>query len=182
MLSASLNKTFPSFLLNCVYKIVSRFIANRIKKVLDKIIAKDQTGFIIKGRYIGENIRLIYDIMHYTQKLNIPGMLLLSDFEKAFDFLVVSGVVKSIYKKKNTQKNNKQTKQQQHHEQLAKKAQLPSLDFYCLCCIPHHKNKVTCMDVQTSYTCSDQCILLCIHTGYVHCRSLRLPVVLSKSV
>ena len=73
-------------LLNCIYKITSGCIANRIKKVLDIIIAKDQTGFI-KGRYIGENIRLIYDIMHYTEKLNIPGMLLLIDFEKAFDSL-----------------------------------------------------------------------------------------------
>ena len=37
-------------LLNCIYKIAC--IANR-KKVLDKIIAKDQTGFI-KSRYMGE--------------------------------------------------------------------------------------------------------------------------------
>ena len=42
---------------------------------------------IIKGGYIGGNIRLIYDIMHYTEKPNIPGMLLLIDFEKAFDSL-----------------------------------------------------------------------------------------------
>ena len=56
----------PITLLNCIYKIASGCIANRIKKVLDKIIAKDKTGFT-KGRYIGENIRLIYDIMLYTE-------------------------------------------------------------------------------------------------------------------
>ena len=38
----------------CIYKFASRCIANRIKKVLDTLIAKDQTGFI-KGRYRGEN-------------------------------------------------------------------------------------------------------------------------------
>ena len=82
-------------LLNCTYKIASGCIANRIKKVLDKIIAKDQTGFI-KGRYIGGNIRLIYDIMHYTEKLNIPGMLLLIDLEKAFDSISWTFIQKAL--------------------------------------------------------------------------------------
>ena len=76
----------PSTLLNCIYKITSGFIANRIEKVLDKIIAKDQTGFI-EGRYIRENTRLIYDIIHNTEKQNICGMLLFIDFEKAFESL-----------------------------------------------------------------------------------------------
>jgi hypothetical protein len=48
------------------------------------LIDFDQTGFI-SGRYIGENIRLIYDILQYTEENEIPGLLLLIDFEKAFD-------------------------------------------------------------------------------------------------
>ena len=48
-------------LLNTVYKIGSGVIAKRFKTVLDKLIDFDQTGFI-SGRYIGENLRLIYDI------------------------------------------------------------------------------------------------------------------------
>ena len=36
-------------------------------------------------RFIGENIRLLYDIMMYTDINDIPGLLLLIDFEKAFD-------------------------------------------------------------------------------------------------
>ena len=39
----------------------------------------------IKGRYIGENIQLIYDRLHYTELHMLPGMLVLIDFEKAFD-------------------------------------------------------------------------------------------------
>ena len=74
----------PITLLNCTYKIAAGCIANRIKTVLDKIISKDQTGFI-KRRYIGENTRLIYDIMQYTETHNIPGFLVLVDFEKVFD-------------------------------------------------------------------------------------------------
>ena len=48
------------------------------------MIHTDQTGFIA-GRYIGENIRLIYDIMQNTEQNNVPGLLLSVDFEKAFD-------------------------------------------------------------------------------------------------
>ena len=44
----------------------------------------DQTGFI-KGRYIGENIRLIIDIMEHTQSESMPGILVSLDFRKAFD-------------------------------------------------------------------------------------------------
>ena len=74
----------PISLLNIVYKIASAGIANKIKPTLQKLIHTDQTGFIC-GRYLGENIRLIYDIIHYTEEVNIPGLLLLIDFEKAFD-------------------------------------------------------------------------------------------------
>lgn len=74
----------PITLLNVVYKIASGTLANRLKKHLDKLINPDQTGFI-SGRYIGENTRLIYDMMQYTEENDIPALLLLIDFEKAFD-------------------------------------------------------------------------------------------------
>ena len=37
------------------------------------------------NRYIGDNIRLIYDLISYLNKENMPGLLLCLDFEKAFD-------------------------------------------------------------------------------------------------
>lgn len=39
----------------------------------------------MKGRYIGENTRFIYDLLAYTEFKNILGLLVLIDFEKAFD-------------------------------------------------------------------------------------------------
>ena len=57
----------PISLLSVVYKLASSAIANRIKKVLDSIVSKTQSGFI-EGRYIGESTRLIHDIMSYTEK------------------------------------------------------------------------------------------------------------------
>ena len=52
--------------------------------IAERIISKEQTGFL-SGRYIGENTRLIYDILHITDELDLPGLLLIIDFEKAFD-------------------------------------------------------------------------------------------------
>ena len=49
-------------------------------------INNDQTGFL-KGRFIGENIRLINSVIDYAEKQNIPGLLLFVNFEKEFDTL-----------------------------------------------------------------------------------------------
>lgn len=85
----------PISLLNTTYKLASSCIAERIKCVLEKLISTDQTGFI-PGRYIGENIRIIYDIMHHTEKNDIPGILLLIDFEKAFDSISWTFLYKTL--------------------------------------------------------------------------------------
>ena len=74
----------PITLLNCDYKIAAKALANRLKKVLPKLVNSDQTGFM-KGRFIGENIRLIDGVINFAEAENIPGLLLFLDFEKAFD-------------------------------------------------------------------------------------------------
>ena len=76
----------PSTLLNADYRIAAKAIANLIKTILSKLINNDQTGFM-KGQFIGENIRLIDGIIQYATQHNVPGLLLFTDFEKAFDFL-----------------------------------------------------------------------------------------------
>ena len=74
----------PISLLNIDYKIVTKTIADRISKVLPKLIHEDQTGYV-KGRNIGQNISLVKDIMKITALENIPGMSIFIDFKKAFD-------------------------------------------------------------------------------------------------
>ena len=76
----------PITLLNVDYKILARAIAKRIELKLPKLIHSDQTGFV-KGRFIGQNVRLLNDIMEYTELNKIPGIMVLIDFEKAFDTL-----------------------------------------------------------------------------------------------
>ena len=74
----------PISLLNCDYKIAAKAIANRFKHVLPNLIDNDQPGFL-KGRFIGENIRLVDGIIKHAAAKNLPGLLLFLDFEKAFD-------------------------------------------------------------------------------------------------
>ena len=85
----------PITLLNVLYKIISGCLSHRIKQTLNPIISDTQTGFL-KGRYIGENTRFIYDIMAYTETNNIPGLLVLIDFEKAFDSMSWSFIYKVL--------------------------------------------------------------------------------------
>ena len=46
--------------------------------------------------YIGENIRLIIDIMEHTKSESIPGILVSLDFRKAFDSLEWSFIMKAL--------------------------------------------------------------------------------------
>ena len=73
-------------------------IANRINTIIDKLISGDQSGFI-SGRYIGDNTRIVYDLMQFVDEKDIPGLLLLIDFEKAYDLLswsFIKNVLKSF--------------------------------------------------------------------------------------
>ena len=59
-------------------------ISERLKTVLETLINNDQTGFI-SNRFIGENTRLIFDIITYAELEQIPGLLIVVDYAKAFD-------------------------------------------------------------------------------------------------
>ena len=74
----------PISLLNVDYKILSKVLAERLKKVLPHIIHSDQRGGV-QGRYIGENIRLIEDLLYEIDNLEEEAVIFLQDQEKAFD-------------------------------------------------------------------------------------------------
>ena len=74
----------PLSLLNVDFKIVAKALANRIKPLIKTLIHEDQCGFV-PGRYIGENIRTIWDIMEYLDGERVQGLLVALDIEKAFD-------------------------------------------------------------------------------------------------
>ena len=74
----------PISLLNVDTKIISKSLASRFLPVLPTIISSDQTAYV-KGRYIGESIRLISDILDISKMLDVSGYLLTVDLQKAFD-------------------------------------------------------------------------------------------------
>ena len=74
----------PISLVNVDTKIMTKATVSRIKEVLPDIIHPNQTGYV-KDRFIGETIRSIYDVMDFTVKENIHGLMLFIDFHKAFD-------------------------------------------------------------------------------------------------
>ena len=80
-----LNNWRPISLLTTDYKIATKAIAARIAKVLPSLIHGDQTGYI-KGRFIGQNVRLIADIIECMDTLDIEGIALFLDFKKAFEW------------------------------------------------------------------------------------------------
>ena len=47
---------------------------------------KKQSGFV-KDRFKGETVRSIFDLMEFSLKENIPGLMIFIDFQKAFDSL-----------------------------------------------------------------------------------------------
>ena len=79
-----IKKWRPISLINVDAKIGSKVLALRMQKVLASIINYDQTAYV-RGRYIGESIRLVSDILDCTEENSIGGILFSADFQKAFD-------------------------------------------------------------------------------------------------
>jgi exonuclease III len=76
----------PISLLNVDYKIISKVIAQRLENMMPKLVGLNQTGFI-KGRFINDTVRSIYDLIDYCKQTCTEGVLMMIDFEKAFDSL-----------------------------------------------------------------------------------------------
>lgn len=73
----------PISFLNIDYKISSQVYAKCVKNNLDEI-SENQNGFTAK-RHISSNIRLILDLIDYSDYVNSNALLVFLDFYKAFD-------------------------------------------------------------------------------------------------
>jgi Reverse transcriptase (RNA-dependent DNA polymerase) len=74
----------PISLLNCFYKLISRVITNRLKKVIDKITKVGQYGYSNTKQCQEVLIGLLTDI-HQAKTENQKGLLVSLDIKKAFD-------------------------------------------------------------------------------------------------
>ncbi|MCH84971.1 RNA-directed DNA polymerase (Reverse transcriptase), partial [Trifolium medium] len=74
-------------LCNVLYKMVSKLLANRLKRVLDKCISEEQSAFM-EGRYITDNALIAIEIIHALKRKTrgVKGELVLKiDISKAYD-------------------------------------------------------------------------------------------------
>ncbi|KAK6167008.1 hypothetical protein SNE40_021121 [Patella caerulea] len=74
----------PISLLNTDYKILSKCLSTRLRKVIHTIISPEQTCSI-PGRNILHTVASIRDLIDYTDDEDIEGFILKLDAEKAFD-------------------------------------------------------------------------------------------------
>lgn len=74
----------PISLLGCLYKILAKLLASRLRKVMDLIIGLYQSAFLAK-RNILDGVIVINEAVDYARKSGKECFILKVDFEKAYD-------------------------------------------------------------------------------------------------
>ncbi|GJU45759.1 putative RNA-directed DNA polymerase, eukaryota, reverse transcriptase zinc-binding domain protein [Tanacetum coccineum] len=69
------------------YKIIAKILANRLSKVIDKIVSKEQSTFIA-GRQILDGPLILSEVIAWFKKIKKKMLIFKVDFEKAFDSAV----------------------------------------------------------------------------------------------
>ncbi|CAI7760598.1 unnamed protein product [Closterium sp. NIES-53] len=74
----------PITLLSFFYKLLAKVLANRIKVVLPTVISSNQFGFL-PGRSLADAVFLVADAIDAAEQEDDDWLLLLVDFQKAYD-------------------------------------------------------------------------------------------------
>lgn len=63
----SMGDLWPIVLCNLLYKIITKTLANRLKRVLLGVVLEEQSAFI-SGRLIIDNILTVSEVLHYLKR------------------------------------------------------------------------------------------------------------------
>ena len=74
---------------------ISGILTQRIKPVLESLIGGWQKAYLPE-RYIGDATRNTYDLFQYAKNNNLPGIILLIDFSKAFDSISYNYILSTL--------------------------------------------------------------------------------------
>ena len=87
----------PISLINVDAKIISKALAKRVEKVVPYLIHANQNAFV-KCRSIFDALRTIDDVVDYTKRNCLPGILIAIDFEKAFYTPEFNFLIRTLHK------------------------------------------------------------------------------------
>ncbi|XP_028093250.1 uncharacterized protein LOC114293387 [Camellia sinensis] len=74
----------PMSLIGSIYKMLSKVLASRFKKVLPRIVGESQTAFV-GGQNILDGVLISNEIVDWWKKKKQKGFILKLDFEKSYD-------------------------------------------------------------------------------------------------
>ncbi|GJV19306.1 RNA-directed DNA polymerase, eukaryota, reverse transcriptase zinc-binding domain protein [Tanacetum coccineum] len=77
----------PISLIGCYYKIITKILAERVKRVMGFMVGEAQNAFI-RGRYVLDGVIIANETMTYLKQKKEKCLIFKVDFEKAYDIII----------------------------------------------------------------------------------------------